>query len=52
MSDDQAAQGSDGVTVEVFKNCVHVALRDVVRGHGGRDVLAVGVDDLTGLFQP
>ena len=37
--------------MEVFKNCVDVALRDMVRGHGG-DGLIVGLDDLRGLFQP
>jgi len=38
-------------SLEVFKNCVDVALRDMVRGHGG-DGLIVGLDDLRGLFQP
>lgn len=31
--------------LEVFKNCVDVALRVVVSGHGG-DALMVGLDDL------
>jgi len=34
-----------------FKNCVDVALRDMVSDHGG-DGLMVGVDDFSGLFQP
>ena len=38
-------------SLEVFKNCGDVALRDVVCGHGG-DVLVVGPDDLRGLFKP
>ena len=38
-------------SLEVFKNCGNVALRDVVSGHGGGG-LTVGVDDLSGLFQP
>ena len=37
-------------SLEVFKNHVDVALRDVVSGHGG-DGLVVGLDDLSGLFQ-
>ena len=36
---------------EVLKNCMDVALRDMVGGHG-RDGLMVGLDDLSGLFQP
>jgi len=35
----------------VFKNHGDVALRDVVSGHG-RDGLMVGLDDLSGVFQP
>jgi len=38
-------------SLEVFKSRVDVALRDVVSGHGG-DRVAVGFDDLRGLFQP
>ena len=38
-------------SLEVFKECGDVALRDVVSGHGG-DGLMVGLDDLSGLFQP
>ena len=38
-------------SLEVFKNSVDVALRDVVSGHGGGGLL-VGLDDLRGLFQP
>jgi len=37
--------------LEVLKNRVDVALRDVVSGHGG-DELVVGLNDLRGLFQP
>ncbi len=48
----QAAQGGGAVTVSGrVQNCVDVALRDTVSGHGG-DGLMVGLDDLTGLFQP
>ena len=36
--------------VEVFKNHVDVALRDVVSGHGGGG-LVVRLGDLRGLFQ-
>ena len=36
--------------LEVFRNCVDVALRDVVSGHGG-DGLVVRLDELSGLFQ-
>ena len=38
-------------SLEVFKKRVGVALRAVVSGHGG-DGLAVGLDVLSGLFQP
>jgi len=38
-------------SVEVFKKRVGVALRAVVSGHVG-DGLAVGLDVLSGLFQP
>ena len=36
-------------SLEVFKNCVAVALRDVVSGHGG-DGLVVGLGHLSSLF--
>ena len=36
-------------SLEVFKNCGDVALRDVVTGHGGG---WVGLEDLSGLFHP
>ena len=36
-------------SLEVFKNRVDVALRDVVSGHGGEEVM-VGLGDLRGLF--
>ena len=38
-------------SLEVLKKRVDVALRDVVNGHGG-DELMVGLDDLSGLFPP
>jgi len=38
-------------SLEVSKNRVDVALRDVVSGHGG-DGLVVGLGDLRGLLQP
>ena len=37
-------------SLEVFKECVSVALRDMVSGRDG-DGLVVGLDDLSGLFQ-
>ena len=40
----------DSLSLEVFQGCVHVALRDVVSGHGG-DGLAAGLGDLRGLLQ-
>ena len=40
----------ESLSLEVFKNRVDVALRDVVSGHG-RDGLMVGLNDLSGLFQ-
>jgi len=39
------------LSLEVFKSCVDVVLRDTVSGHGG-DGLVVGKDDLRDLFQP
>jgi len=36
---------------EVLKNCVDVALRDMVSGYGG-DELVVGLDGLSGIFEP
>ena len=38
-------------SLEVFKNCVDVALRDMVSGHGV-DRLMVGLGDLRDLLQP
>jgi len=38
-------------SLEVAHNRVYVALKDVVRGHGGGG-LEGGLDDLRGLFQP
>jgi len=38
-------------SLEVFKKCVDVVLRDLVSGHSG-DGLTVGLDDLRGLLQP
>ena len=37
-------------SLEVFKNCVDVALMDMGKGHGG-DGLMLGLHDLSGLFQ-
>ena len=37
-------------SLEVFKNCGDVALRDMDRGHSG-DELNLGLDDFRGLFQ-
>jgi len=37
--------------LEVFKNHVDVALRDMVSGHGGGR-LTVGLENLRGPFQP
>lgn len=39
------------MSLEVFKQRINVALRVVVSGHG-TDGLMVGLDDLSGLFQP
>ena len=39
------------LSLEVFKSCGDVALKDLVSGHGGNG-LVVGLDDLRGLFQP
>ena len=36
-------------SLQVFKSCVDVALRDVVSGHGGGGLM-VGLDNLRGLF--
>ena len=40
----------ESLSLEVFKNRVHLALRDVVSGHGG-DGLVIVFGDLRGLFQ-
>ena len=39
------------LSMEVFKNCVDVAVRDVVNGHGG-DGRTVRLGDLRDPFQP
>ena len=39
------------LSLEVFRNCGDVVLRDVVSGHGGNGS-AVELGDLNGLFQP
>ena len=41
----------ESLSLEVFKNRVDVALRDVVGDYGG-DGLMVGLDDRSGPFQP
>lgn len=38
-------------SLQVFKKCVNVTLRDVLNGHGG-DGLMVELDNLSGLSQP
>ena len=45
--------------LEAFKNCIDVALRDVVSGFGGGgggggggECIVFGLGDLRGLFQP
>jgi len=38
-------------SLEVFKKCGDVSLRDTVRGEGG-DGLMVGLDDRSDVFQP
>jgi len=40
---------AESPSLEVFKGCVDVALRNVGSGHGG-DGLVIGLDDPTGLF--
>ena len=45
-ADPVAAAGA----LEVLENCVDVALKDVVSGHGV-DGLMVGLDDVSALFQ-
>jgi len=39
------------VVESASKDCAHLALRNMVSGHSG-DGLMVGLDDLSGLFQP
>lgn len=39
----------ESVSLGGFKKCVHVALRDMVSGHGG-DGPTVGLDDFSGFF--
>ena len=41
----------ESLSLEIFKNCMDVALRDVVSGRGGGGS-AVGLHILNGLFQP
>ena len=38
-------------SLEVFKKRVDVALRDMVSRHGGAGLM-IGLDDLSGFFQP
>jgi len=46
----QAAQKvMELLSLEVFKNCGDVALRDMASGHGGVGLM-VGLGDLRGLF--
>ena len=41
----------ESLSLEVFRKRADVALRYMLSGHGG-DGSAVGLDDLSGLFQP
>ena len=41
----------ESLSLETFKNCMDVAMRDVVSGRGGGGS-AVGLHILNGLFQP
>ena len=41
----------ESLSPELSKECVDVALRDVVSGHGGGGLM-VGLCDLSGLFHP
>ena len=41
----------ESLSMEVFKKCTEVALRDVISGFSGYG-LVVGLDDLRGPFQP
>jgi len=48
----QAAQGvAESPSLKVFKTHGGVALKDMVNDHGGGGLM-VGLDDLSGLFQP
>ena len=38
-------------SLEVFRSCGYVTLRDVVSRHGGNGLM-VGLGDLSGLFKP
>ena len=40
----------ESLSLEVFKNCGDIVLRNMVSGNGG-DELMVGLDDLEGLLQ-
>jgi len=44
-------EGGELLSLEAFKKCEAVALKDTVSGHGG-DGLMIGRSDLSGLFQP
>lgn len=41
----------ESLSLEAFKNCGNMALKDTISGHGGNGLL-VGLDGLRGLFQP
>lgn len=41
----------ESLFLDVFKNCIDVARRHKVSGHGG-DGLTIGLDDISHLFQP
>lgn len=41
----------ESLPLEVFQDCGDVTLRNMASGHGGSG-FAVGLNDLSGLFQP
>ena len=41
----------ESLSLEVFKDHIDMELREVVSGHGGSELM-VGLDGLSGLFQP
>mgnify|MGYP001858688982 CR=1 FL=1 len=41
----------ESLSLEMFKKCGDVALRNMISGHGG-DGSMIGLNDLSGIFQP